>query len=78
MDYKHLDFEYIVNWCTENNEIKWLKDTVNSKVKDKKTGEERDISFIELKMLYCEKFAKDLLPAKKVKKPSMKDIVNAL
>jgi hypothetical protein len=80
MDYQHMSFDDIVKWCQENNEIKWLKETVNSKVKvkdedGKATDEERDISYIEVKRAFCEKFRKDLLPEKKAKKPSMKDII---
>lgn len=81
MDYKHINFPYIVEWCKEHNETKWLKEVVNSKVpvdaEDASKGE-RDITFIEVKRVFCEKFMKELLPVAKPKKPSMKDIVNGL
>lgn len=81
MDYKHIDFPYIVNWCKENKQTEWLKDVVNSQVPvDKEDASKgmRDITFIEVKRIFCEKFMKELLPVAKPKKPSMKDIVNAL
>lgn len=40
--------------------------------------EMRNISFIEIKQAFCEKFMPELLPEAKEKKPSMYDIIAAL
>ena len=74
MDYKSMKFEDIVNWCKENNEVNWLKDIVA----DFEAKNERKITFIELKRAFVEKFMPEIAPAKKVKKPSMYDIIASL
>ena len=77
MDYKSMKFDDIVKWCVENKEVEWLKKEVNKTYTTKK-GEEKDMPFIQLKRNFCEKFMADLLPVKKEKKPSMRDIVKGL
>lgn len=80
MDYKKMTFNDIVEWCKANNQVEWLKKKVETPVEDKdKDGNEfkRDISFIEIKRDFAEKFMPEIAP-KKTKKPSMKDIVAAL
>jgi hypothetical protein len=80
MDYKKMTFNDIVEWCKANNQVEWLKKEVETIVVDEKDGVEfeRDISFIEIKRDFAEKFMPEIAPQKKPKKPSMKDIVAAL
>lgn len=76
MNYMTMKFEDILAWCKQNNQTSWLKAKVNEQVKDKETGELRDITFIEVKRAFCEMFMADIIPvAKAVKKPTMKDIM---
>ena len=35
VNYKHLDIDYIINWCKENNEVEWLKEIAKSEVEVK-------------------------------------------
>lgn len=81
MDYKKLTFNDIVEWCKANNQVEWLKKEVETIVVDEdKDGKEfeRDITFIEIKRDFAEKFMPEIAPQRKPKKPSMKDIVAAL
>ena len=81
MDYKKLTFNDIVEWCKANNQVEWLKREVETIVVDEdKDGNEfeRDITFIEIKRDFAEKFMPEIAPKRKPKKPSMKDIVAAL
>lgn len=75
MNYMTMKFEDILAWCKQNDQTAWLKGKVNEQVVDKKTGELRDISFIEVKMAFCEKFMPEVMPVEKPKKPTMKDIM---
>lgn len=75
MNYKTMKFEDILAWCKQNDQTAWLKGKVNEQVKDKETGEMRDISFIEVKRAFCKMFMPDLVPVEKPKKPTMKDIM---
>lgn len=36
IDFKHIDIDFIINWCKENNEVEWLKAKAAEKVKVKK------------------------------------------
>lgn len=81
MDYKKMKFNDIVEWCKANNQVEWLKKEVEIIVVDEdKDGNEfeRDISFIEIKRDFAEKFMPEIAPQRKPKKPTMKDIVAAL
>lgn len=75
MNYKTMKFEDILAWCKQNNQIDWLKAKVNERVKDKETGEMRDISFIEVKRAFCEMFMPNILPVAKSGRKTMKDIM---
>lgn len=94
---KLIDMDYIIKYCKENKEVKWLKEiskkevsyTRYPKVKDAegklhvdktqppKTTTGR-ISFLQIRLAFCEKFMPELLPPKVEKKPSMYDIIDAL
>lgn len=77
MDYKHLKIEDIIAWCKANNQVEWLKAEVNKTIT--KDGKTRDITFIEIKKDFATMFMPDILPKKTVeKKPTMKDLINAL
>lgn len=89
MEYKTMKIEDIITWCKEHGEVAWLKDIaakpVPTKDKDKKPTYDEDgnaithqITFIELKLAFCEKFMPELLPEKKPKKPSMFDLIKSL
>lgn len=40
--------------------------------------EKRPISFIQIKIAFCEKFMPEIMPKKKEKKPSMYDLISML
>ena len=75
MDYKTMKFEDVLAWCKQNNQTAWLKAKVNEQVKDKETGEMRDISYMEVKRAFAEMFMPNILPKAKSKKKSMKEIM---
>ena len=81
MDYKNMKLENIINWCKENNQVDWLKEIINTPIPVKDDEGEyldnRDITFIELKKAFVEKFMPEIKPIKNVK-PTMKEIINAL
>lgn len=76
MDYQHMKIEHIIEWCKKNNQIDWLKETIN-KTFPTEDGERR-ISFIEVKRAFAQKFMPNIIPVAKPKKPSMYDLVNSL
>lgn len=89
MDYKTMKVEDIIAWCKEHGEVAWLKDIVAKPVatkdKDKKPLFNEDgnpithqITFIELKLAFAEKFMPEILPEKKPKKPTMFDLIKSL
>lgn len=79
MNYKKMSFDDILNWCKENNQTEWLKQTVNAKMVEPDVIAEdgspviRDITYIEIKLRFAQKFMPEILPIKKEKKPTMKD-----
>lgn len=67
MDYQNMVFADIVDWCTANNQTKWLKDYAASK--------NNKITFIALKRAFVDKFMPEIAPKAKPKKPTMVDII---
>lgn len=80
MDYKKMTFNDIVDWCKANDQIEWLKKEVAKTVTVEKDGAKvtRDVTFVEIKRAFAEKFMPEIIPERKPKKPSMKNIVDAL
>lgn len=91
-EYKSIKGIDVFEWCKENNQMDWLDEIANSTIyvypKVEKNGklvedrtqeptEERDITFIEIKKAFCEKFMPELLPVAKPKTPSLKDLIKA-
>lgn len=73
MNYKDMTIEDIIDWCTKNGQVDWLKDAATKTfVKD---GKERRISFIELKLEFVKKFMPSIAPKAQPKKPSMYDLI---
>jgi hypothetical protein len=77
MEYKNMKIEDIIEWCQENNQVDWLKETVNKTFPTEVEGEVRKISFIELKLEFVRKFIPELAPKAK-EKISMYDRINSL
>ena len=77
MDYKKMKIEDIIAWCVANKETEWLKKTaaITYPTKD---GKQRKISFIEIKLLFCQKFMADIMPKAKEKKPTIYEMIEAL
>ena len=86
MDFKKITFDVIEKYCEDNNQNEWLYNTLATKVEKKvyplgedgkpnKSAEptivKNDITFVELKIAFCEKFMPEILPAKKSKKNQM-------
>ena len=44
MDYKKMDIEDIISWCTENDQIEWLKKTAAKKVENKIYPKKKEIA----------------------------------
>lgn len=71
---KDIKFDFILDYCTENNELEWLNEVVNSTyVND--AGETKDANFPQVKKAFIEKFYPELAPKKKANAMSMKDLV---
>ena len=77
MDYNKMTVTDIIEWCKANKEVAWLKKTAATKYLTNE-GEQRDITFIELKLAFVNKFMPEIAPKKKEKKPSMYEIIAAL
>lgn len=82
MDPKKMNLDDIIEWCKANNEIAWLKETAAKTypVKDDEGNvyDERQITFIELKFAFINKFMPELAPKKKEKKLTMYEIIDTL
>lgn len=76
MEYRKMKIEDIIEWCKANNQVAWLKDKVHEVKKDK-DGNDRAITFVEIKREFCEKFMPDILPVAN-KKKSMIELIDAL
>lgn len=78
LDYMKMDIDTIIEWCKENNQVEWLKAAAAQK-KIGKDGEERSITFIELKREFALKFVPEIVPvAQKKKGASMFEKIAAL
>ncbi len=78
MEYKTLTIQDIINWCQENKQVAWLKAIAKKTIIDEE-GNERKITFFEIKKAFAEKFMPEILPvAKKEKKPTMYDLIASL
>lgn len=77
MNYKDMKIEDIINWCQKHNEIEWLKAEAN-KTFITKAGKQRNITFIELKLAFVNKFMPDIAPKAKPKKPTMYELIAKL
>ena len=79
MNYKTMNFEQVVEWCKENNQLEWLKATVAKTLPTKDGKGTRHINFLEVKREFARKFMPEIVPVRKTpKKPSMKEILEAL
>lgn len=82
MDYKHMTQDDIIEWCQANGQVEWLKEIINKPIptydEEGQPLDERDITFVELKVAFVNKFMPEIKPAAKPIKPSMKDRINAL
>lgn len=89
--YKNITLDDIIQWCQENGEDKvaWLKDIAAKPVKildeNKKpvldedgNPKTRELTFIDLKLAFVEKFMTDLAPKRQPKKASMFERIKAL
>jgi hypothetical protein len=69
-----MNIQDIIDWCKANDQVDWLKETAATPVTSK-SGNTHQITFIELKIAFVEKFMPEIAPEKKVKKPSMYEII---
>lgn len=77
LDYMKMDIDTIIAWCKEENQVEWLKAKAAEK-RIGKDGEERSISFVELKIDFCKKFMPEIMPKSKPKAPNMFEKIAAL
>lgn len=64
--FKKCNGDDIINWCTDNNQVAWLK-----------VAAADNQNFLKLKRAFFEKFAPELIPVAKPKtKPFWKKIEN--
>lgn len=77
MNYRTLNIEEIIAWCKENNQVQWIKDKVHETRKDK-DGNERAITFIEVKREFAKTFMPEILPVAKPKRKTMLELVDEL
>lgn len=74
-----ITIDYIIAYCQEKKEVKWLKEVALAPAKPDKNGHERKTSFFEIRNAFARKFFPDLAPkAAKEKKPTMWDKIEAL
>ena len=73
--YKEMKFSDILAWCMLNNEKAWLSAKIDEK-RIGKNGEERAISFIEVKRDFCAKFFPEKLPVGKPKPKTMRQMLD--
>ena len=89
MDYKSMKIEDIIKWCQDNAQVAWLKEIaakpMPTKDKDKNQIIDEDgnpvfhqITFIELKLAFVEKFMPEIAPKKAPKKPTMFELIEKL
>ena len=78
MNFKTMSLDDLMNWCIVNKQVKWLKEISAKKIKDKKTGVMREITFFELKIAFAKKFMPEILPKKQPKAPTMWERIAAL
>ena len=82
MNYKSMTVEDIINWCQENNQVEWLKNTMKKTTfifnEEGEILKERKITFIELKLEFTKTFMPEIAPKTKPKKKTMYELVEAL
>lgn len=81
ISYKDMKFTDILNWCVLNGEKAWLAAKLDETRPGKPTEEEpnpepRNISYIEVKRDFCEKFFPEKLPVAKPKPKSMRELLS--
>lgn len=75
--FAEVDTNYIKDYCVANNEVAWLKEQVN-KTYVGKDGKERDNGLFQIRKAFFATFFPNVKPKTPAKKPTFKDIVNAL
>lgn len=74
MNYKTMKIEDIIQWCKANNQVAWLKETA-AKTFPTEEGGTRNITFIEIKIAFAQKFMPEIMPVGKPKKPTMYELI---
>ena len=77
MDFKTIKFEAIKEWCIANNQVAWLKKAAKEQYFNE-DGTPRDISYVDLKLAFFDKFFPELAPKRKEKKPTIWEEIEAL
>lgn len=79
-DIKEITLDFIIEYVQAKgqDDVKWLKETYNKPVKPDKNGNERTMSFIELRKEFVIKYFPALAPKPREKKLTMKERINAL
>lgn len=79
---KAIQFEHIYKYCSEHNEIEWLKEASNKPAQrhNRKTHELEACrpSFLEIRNDFLRKFFPKLLGETKPKKPTIYELIDAL
>lgn len=88
MNYRDMKFPEILEWCKANGQdkIDWLKEISATPIQCKDENGKpvfdeagnpvmRDITYVELKIAFVNKFMPEIAPKKK---PKMKDIIKSL
>lgn len=76
MNYKTMKIEDIIEWCKANGQVAWLKETA-AKTFPTESGT-RNITFIEIKIAFAQKFMPEIMPKGKPKKPTMYELIAKL
>ena len=72
---KEIAFDYIFGYIQAKGkqDKSWLKKLCSQKVKNEKSGAERDITFIEIRNEFAKKYMPEIIPPPKKKVPTMKE-----
>lgn len=79
-DIKEINLDYIIEYVKTQDKwaIEWLKGVANKEMPPNKSGNPRQITFIEIRNEFVKQFMPELAPQPKEKKPSMYARINGL
>ncbi|MCL1794559.1 MAG: hypothetical protein FWG34_11905 [Oscillospiraceae bacterium] len=77
---KEITFDFILEHIKTKGatDKSWLKKLVSKKIGQNKKGEDRTISFVEIRNEFVKKYMPEIIPPPKEKKPTMKEKLTQL